>query len=135
LHVGKTSRTLLAFLDDSDIEEFIRTATPIADYGDFFSASKFETVADIWSDIETVRKNGFIMWAGAEEFGALYVAFPVLDRASRPHAALTIGGPCERFSKERAEELLPQIRSILQPLQDRARLIPASPIFITREHL
>ncbi|BBQ03523.1 IclR family transcriptional regulator (plasmid) [Burkholderia sp. SFA1] len=134
LHVGKTSRTLLAFLDNKDIEEFLRAAAPIDQYVDFSIASKYETLADVWKDIETVRRDGSIMWHGAEQFGALYVAFPLLDRANRPHAAITIGGPRERFSTERAEQLLPQIRTILRPLQDRARLIPASPIFVTREH-
>ncbi|SAL42035.1 IclR family transcriptional regulator [Caballeronia turbans] len=134
LHVGKTSRTLLAFLDDQDIEDFLRAAAPIDQYVDFSTASKYETVDDVWKDIQTVRRDGSIMWHGAEQFGALYLAFPLLDRANRPHAAITIGGPRERFSQARAEELLPQIRTILRPLQERARLIPASPIFVTREH-
>lgn len=135
LHVGKTSRTLLAFLDDADIADYLRAATPIKEYGDFFLASQFETDEDIWRDIETVRRDGYIMWQGAEQFGALYVALPLLDRANRPHAAVTIGGPRERFSQARAQELLPKILAILRPLQDRARLIPASPIFVTREHI
>ncbi|MGY6126750.1 IclR family transcriptional regulator (plasmid) [Paraburkholderia strydomiana] len=135
LHVGKTSRTLLAFLDDADIEAYIRAAKPINEFGDFFAASRFETVDDIWRDVRKVREDGYIMWAGAEEFGAFYVTFPILDRASRPHAALTIAGPRERFTEKRARELLPELRSVLRPLEDRARLIPASPILITREHL
>ena len=42
----------------------------------------------------------------------------------------TVGGPLERFGPQRIAALMPQMRAILQPLQQHCRHVPAAPVII-----
>lgn len=126
LHCSKLSRLLLAYLSDAEIAEYIRVASPLNQ----FPETPDDNAEELAADIKKIRARGHIVWRGARMFpSACYVTFPVLDAARRPHGAITVGGPAERFPLERARQLLPAIERIVAQLNQHARLYPASPAF------
>ena len=134
LHLTETSRVLLACLTDEEVGEYIRLASPLT------RAPAPGVIAPerLWKDIRTIRRNGYALGHGERRFSerrveATYLAFPVLDAAGRPHAALTIGGPRERFDISAAEALLPGARRIVEDANRQARLIPARPVYLLGE--
>ena len=129
LHVTDTSRLMLAHLTDEEIEEYIRVASPLSQYKD----TALRTPAKLWSALRTLRAQGFGLSHGEFKMGATYVAFPVLDGSGRPHGAITVGGPEERFSFAQAQRMLPQMRQVLMELHERTRLFPANPVFLPAE--
>lgn len=130
LHCNRMSRVLLAYLSDAEIEDYIRLESPLDSYAAYFPETANETPASLWEDINRIRRNGHIIWRNPQRYSAAYATFPILDNAGRPHAIITIGGPLERFSMERAEALLPAMRATLEPLVQQCRLFPAGPVFL-----
>jgi len=134
LHLTETSRVLLAFLSDEEIAEYIRIASPLTRA----PAPGEVTPERLWKDLRAIRKAGYALGQGERRFSerrveATYLAFPVLDAAGRPHAALTLGGPQERFDIASAEAMLPDMRRIVEDANRQARLIPAKPVYLLGE--
>jgi DNA-binding IclR family transcriptional regulator len=88
------------------------------------------TVESAWDDIVRMRKMAYVVWRNPRAFGAAYVTFPLLDNAERPHGIITVGGPLERFGKERIESLVPAMTTALAPLQQQCRMFSAAPVFL-----
>jgi DNA-binding IclR family transcriptional regulator len=130
LHCTTMSRALLACLGDREIDAYLTSAAPLGRYDAIFPETANATPQDVWRDIADVRRDGFITWRNPQQYGANYIAFPVLDGANRPHALITVGGPLERFGPQRIAELMPQMRAILHPLQQHCRLVAAAPVII-----
>jgi DNA-binding IclR family transcriptional regulator len=61
------------------------------------------------SELEKVRSQGFALDNEENEIGIRCVGAPVLDYSGKAIAAISISGPSERFSLERAIELGPLI--------------------------
>lgn len=130
LHCTKMSRALLAFLDDGEIAAYLASAAPLTRYDAIFPETAGASAPDVWDDIAAIRRDGLVTWRNPQQYGANYVAFPILDGAGRPHALITVGGPLERFGSERIGALVAPMREILQPLHQHCRHIPAAPVFI-----
>lgn len=130
LHCNRMSRVLLAYLSDAEIADYIRLESPLDRHKAYFPEIASETPAELWQDINRIRENDHVIWRNPQRYSAAYATFPILDNARRPHAIITIGGPLERFSVERAAALLPQMRATLEPLMHQCRLFPAGPVFL-----
>lgn len=130
LHCTTMSRALLAYLDDREIADYLASAAPLTRYDAIFPETANATAQDVWRDIAAMRRDGSITWRNPQQYGANYIAFPVLDASDRPHALITVGGPRERFGPQRIAELMPRMRAILQPLQQHCRHVPAAPVII-----
>ena len=130
LHCTKMSRALLACLDDREISAYLAGAAPLTRYDQIFPETAGATAQDIWDDVARVRRDGFITWRNPQQYGANYIAFPLLDGAGRPHALVTVGGPLERFGPERIADLMAPMRAVLQPLQQHARHVAAAPVIV-----
>lgn len=130
LHCTKMSRALLAYLDDREIAAYLASAAPLDRYDAIFPETAGGSAQDVWNDIARIRRDGFVTWRNPQQYGANYVAFPLLDGAGRPHALITIGGPLERFGPERVANLTASLRAILQPLERHCRHAPAAPVFV-----
>jgi DNA-binding IclR family transcriptional regulator len=124
------SRALLACLDDREIAAYLAGAAPLTRYDEMFPETAGMTAQDVWDDVARLRRDGFITWRNPQQYGANYIAFPLLDGAGRPHALITVGGPRERFGPERIAELMAPIAAILAPLQQHARHVAAAPVIV-----
>ena len=130
LHCTHMSRALLAYLDDREIADYLASAAPLTRHDAIFPETAGATAQDVWDDIVRMRRNGFATWRNPQQYGANYVAFPLLDGGGRPHALVTAGGPLERFGPQRVEALMPALRALLAPLQQHCRHVPSAPIII-----
>ena len=128
LHCTKMSRTLLAHLSDSEIDGYLKKASPLYRPQRFPDPAS-ESAKAVWKDIAEIRSGPYVLWRNPHLTSAAYAIFPVLDEARRPHAIVTVGGPRERFDLDRIRALLPQMRAALEPLERQARLL-AAPLFL-----
>lgn len=125
LHRLKMSRILLAYLTEPELEAYIRVASPLNANPETPEADEEE----LREDLKRMRREGYVVWHGSSAFSAAYISFPVLDQTNRPHASITIGGPLERFSMGRVEELRPKIMAIAQELNRESRLYAAPAVW------
>jgi DNA-binding IclR family transcriptional regulator len=133
LHCTEMSRILLAYLSDGEIASYFATIGPLDRYDAVFPETANQSVDEVWADIRRIRREGFLIWQNRRQYSSAYVGFPMLDSADRPHALITIGGPMERFTRERIDSLLPQMTAILEPLRQQCRLFPAIPVLMPGE--
>jgi DNA-binding IclR family transcriptional regulator len=130
LHCTKMSRALLACLDDREIAAYLAGAAPLTRHDEIFPETAGMSAQDVWDDIARVRRDGFVTWRNPQQYGANYIAFPLLDGQGRPHALITVGGPLERFGPQRIAELMAPMRVILQPVAQHARHVAAAPVIV-----
>jgi DNA-binding IclR family transcriptional regulator len=129
LHITDTSRIMLAHLTDEEVDEYIRVASPLSQYKD----TALRTPKQLWTALRALREQGFGLSHGEFKMGATYVAFPILDGSGRPHGAMTVGGPEERFTFAHAKRLLAEMQQAMAELHERTRLFPANPVFLPAE--
>jgi DNA-binding IclR family transcriptional regulator len=130
LHCTAMSRALLAFLADGEISDYLASAAPLTRHDAIFPETAGATAQDVWDDVARTRRDGVVTWRNPQQYGANYIAFPVLDGGGRPHALVTVGGPRERFGPERIAELMPRLAAILDPVRQHCRHVPAAPVII-----
>jgi DNA-binding IclR family transcriptional regulator len=118
LHASPASRVLLSFLSDEEIAEYIRVASPLRR----FTATTITDADALWKEVGLVRAQGFARGYGDHYAHATYISFPVLDNSGRPHAAITVGGPPERFTNEDVETLLPPMLEIMAEMNGHCAL-------------
>jgi len=124
LHAGTGSRVLLANLSDEEIEAYIRDASPLPQY----TPTTITDPAALWNEVRLIRSQGFAR--GYEDFstGATYFSFPVFGALGKPIAAITIGGPIFRFTREIADGFIPAIRALLAELNQQSRMMSLVPV-------
>jgi DNA-binding IclR family transcriptional regulator len=130
LHCTHMSRALLAFLDDREITDYLAGAAPLTRYDAIFPETAGMTAEEVWDDIVRIRLAGVATWRNPQQYGANYVGFPLLDGTGRPHGLITVGGPLERFGPPRVDALMPQMRAVLQPLDQHVRHVAAAPVIV-----
>jgi DNA-binding IclR family transcriptional regulator len=122
LHASPASRVLLAFLHDDEITQYIRVASPLRS----FTERTITDPARLWDEVRLVRRQRYAKGYGDHYTAGTYVAFAVLDGSERPHAAITVGGPIGRFTQARVDEKLPEMLRVMEELNLRSRLYPAT---------
>lgn len=95
LHAGASSKAILAFLPELEIERYLGQAdlVPLTD----------RTIADagaLRAELRSIRERGFATSIGERQADAASVAAPVLDHQGRPLAVMSISGPRARFEDE-----------------------------------
>lgn len=94
LHAGASSKAFLAFLSEAEVDGYLSQPLQKVTPG---------TVVDVWGlrkELQRIRRLGFARSAGERQEGAGSVAAPVLDRADRPLAVISVCGPAERLATE-----------------------------------
>jgi DNA-binding IclR family transcriptional regulator len=124
LHASPASRVLLAFLHDDEIEEYIRVASPLKR----FTPTTIVDPERLREEVRLVRGRGYALGYGDHYTGATYVSFAVLDGTRRPHAAITVGGPPDRFTEVTVAAMVPRILAIVDELNQKTRHVPASSV-------
>jgi len=101
LHAGASSKALLAFLPEVEIEGVLE--------GLHGSGSVVDPDA-LREELREIRRRGFATTNGERQAGAASIAAPVFDHSGRPVAALSVCGPAERFVPQlaTAQQLLPE---------------------------
>ncbi len=107
LHAGASSKAMLAFMSDADVERALSEPLPA------FTESTLTDAVSLRAELNRVRAQGFATSAGERQAGAVSVASPVFDHQGRPVAAISICGPAERFGTQLdvAAEVLPAATS------------------------
>jgi DNA-binding IclR family transcriptional regulator len=129
LHASPGSRAILSFLHDDEIEEYIRLAAPLRR----ITPTTITDPDKLRAEVRLVRRKGYAIGYEDRVVGSNFVSFPVLDEFGRPHGAITIGGPKERFTKDKMYALIPQLADVMAELNREASLLDASPIFISQQ--
>ena len=124
LHAGTGSRVLLAYLSDEEINAYIRQSSPLPKY----TATTITEPEALWKEVHLIRSQGFAR--GYEDFstGATYLSFPVFGAMGKPMAAITIGGPIFRFTREIADGFIPALRVMLAELNQQSRMMSFVPV-------
>jgi IclR family transcriptional regulator, acetate operon repressor len=95
LHAGGSSKAFLAFLPESEQEEYITQHE--------LSALTDRTIVDparLRKELRQVRSRGYALSFGERQAGAGSIASPVLDHRDRPVAVISVCGPLERLRDE-----------------------------------
>lgn len=93
LHAGASSKVLLAFLPDEEIEAVIARGLP---------ALTARTITDadrLRRDLAEIRERGYAVSYEETDEGAAGVAAPIWDRTGHVVAGLTIAGPLSRLNQ------------------------------------
>lgn len=97
LYVGLTGKAILAFMDETEVEDVLATAEH-----EGVDASLLE------EQLGRVRSTGFLAGVGDRVAGVGGLSAPVFDAAGVT-AALTVSGPFDRFTEQVAEETAPAL--------------------------
>lgn len=94
LHAGSSSKALLAFLSDEEIERYL--AGPLQTFTD----TTVVAPELLRAELTGIRARGYATSAGERQAGAASAAAPVLDHNGRPVGSISICGPAERLASE-----------------------------------
>ncbi len=121
LHWTASSRVVLAFLPDAEIEDYIRRNQPMR-LGPTGAPVDPE---QLWQEIREIRACGHAMQHRAAPPNMVSIAFPIRGADERVQGAIAVGGPVERFDA-RLAQVLPELEAIARELNSRTRLYPVS---------
>lgn len=99
LHATSTGKAYLAFASDEYVESALRP--PLEHY----TRTTVTDPAELRAELGTTRRCGYSTCRGEYEVSAYGVSSPILDRAGRPVAVLSIWGPRHRLPEDRFAEL------------------------------
>lgn len=99
LHATSTGKALLAFLPPEQVRRVLHGALA------GFTATTITEADALRAELAATRVRGYGVCAGELEASLFGVSAPVLDRAGRPLAVLSIWGPRDRVPAERFTEL------------------------------
>jgi len=123
LHVGPGGRCILANLPPDDISRYLMQ--PLERYTEL-------TISDPLSlhlELENVRRTGYSLSIDELTVGTSSIGFPVLDADARPHGAIALSGPSDRFNIQRINALIPVLKRILDEMNRSSRLYRTTAVF------
>lgn len=93
LHAGASSKAFLAWLPQSDIDDYIAQSDLEA-----VTSSTIVTESALRTELAQIRNQGFAVSLGERQEGAGSIAAPLVDHTNMPVAVISVCGPLERFS-------------------------------------
>lgn len=99
LHATSTGKAYLAFAADEYVESALRA--PLEQH----TPTTVTDPDELRAELGVTRGRGYSTCRGEYEVSAYGVSSPILDRAGRPVAVLSIWGPRHRLPEERFDEL------------------------------
>lgn len=97
---GASGRTILAFLDTTEIDRILKEVKPLTDF-------TITDLADIKSDLQNIREVKYSFSHDEREIGVACVAAPIFDAYRRILGSISLSGPTLRFTKDFVEEIKP----------------------------
>ena len=92
LHAGASSKALLAWLSDGEIDHYL-AENPL----DALTKATIVSTEELRAELDRIRQQGFALSLGERQDDAGSVAAPILDHNHQPVAVISISGPIERF--------------------------------------
>jgi IclR family transcriptional regulator, acetate operon repressor len=92
LHAGSSSKAFLAFLPETEREDYLKNGSLAA-----LTDSTITNVKALRAELERIRELGYARSMGERQAGAASIAAPVLDHVGQPVASISLCGPIERF--------------------------------------
>lgn len=95
LHAGASSKAFLAWMTDDEVDRYIldNELEPLTN-------ATIVAEAELRSELQRIRQQGFAVSLGERQEGAGSVAAPILSHTNEPIAVISICGPVERFRDE-----------------------------------
>ena len=104
LHAGASSKVLLAFLPEAEIEQIMSNI-------ELLSFTPY-TITDpdlLRAELLAIRQRGYATSFEETDHGAMGIAAPVYDRAGKAVAGIGIAAPLTRIPPERVPEVAPRV--------------------------
>ena len=120
LNIGPVSRTILAFLSDPEIHDFLARHNPLP----AITPNSITDPRALWDEVHATRIRGYgegLVWPGVTTFG-----FPIFGADNRPHGALSLIGLTEDMQGERVRSALAAILKMMEDLNVQTRLFHAN---------
>jgi DNA-binding IclR family transcriptional regulator len=99
MHATSTGKVLLAFSDPADVRRLL--GLPRGRRLPRHTSRTITSLTKLEAELEATRARGYAECRGEFETTAWGVSAPVLDRAGRPAAVVSIWGPGDRLSEDR----------------------------------
>lgn len=120
LHISPAARAILAYLPDAAITDYLEQ--PL----ERFTESTLVEPEEIWREVKSIRERGYATSLGDHWRGTHGAAFPVLASDGYPHGSITVGGPVERLTPQRLDEVLPNVRESMDELNRQSTVYSSS---------
>lgn len=100
LYSGAAARSILAFLPDETIEEYLATLATDSDW-----QRRGMSVDELREAIMEAREKGYVASRGERTVGVSSVGAPIRDREGRLVGSINVSGPSERLESRGLDEL------------------------------
>jgi len=100
LHCGASSLILLAFSDDEDVDQFLKTAV--------LKKYTTNTITDpdqLRKRLASIRQAGFACSDQEVDIGGRAISAPIFNHLGKIYAGLCVVGPIQRMTDERVEKI------------------------------
>ena len=114
LHAGASSKVLLAFLPEAEIEQIIAAIELLP-----FTPHTITEPALLRAELAAIRQRGYATSFEETDHGAMGIAAPVYDRAGHAVAGIGIAAPLARIPPDRVPEIAPAVVEAGQQLSVR----------------
>ncbi len=114
LHAGASSKVLLAFLSEAEIEQILSTSELLP-----FTPQTITDQALLREELAAIRQRGYATSLEETDHGAMGIAAPVYDRSGQPVAGIGIAAPLTRIPLERVPEVAPLVIDASRQLSAR----------------
>ena len=121
LNIGPVSRTVLAFLSDHEIQDFIARHTPLP----AMTSNAITDPVALWAEIRSTRQRGYgegTVLPGVSAFG-----FPLFGADNRPHGSIGLLGLTEDIHGLHMRSTFGAILRLIEELNEQTRLFHANP--------
>jgi DNA-binding IclR family transcriptional regulator len=104
LHAGASSKVLLAFLPEAEIEQIVNGIELLS-----LTPNTITDPAQLRVEFAAIRQRGYATSFEETDLGAMGIAAPVYDRTGQPIAGIGIAAPLARIPPDRVPEVAPQV--------------------------
>lgn len=104
LHAGASSKILLAFLPEADVEQIANAIELLP-----LTPNTITDPALLRTELTAIRQRGYATSFEETDLGAMGIAAPVYDRTGQPVAGIGIAAPLARIPPERVPEVAPLV--------------------------
>jgi DNA-binding IclR family transcriptional regulator len=118
LHLGPMARAVLASLPDARIDDYIARHRPLRGV----TPQSITSEEKLRADVKAVRAQGFARGLGDLTPGLVSVAFPIVDACDVAWGTVGIGGPSDRFTPQRLDGMLGELKAVAAELNAVTRL-------------